>query len=44
MFSKFKFVAGQYDDLSTDNLNVQEVRDYCLFIALKSKREMPWLG
>jgi hypothetical protein len=44
MFSKFKFVAGQYDDLSTDNLNVQEVRDYCLYIALKSKREMPWLG
>ncbi len=37
MFSKFQFTAGKYDDLSTDHLDINTIRDYCLFIALKSK-------
>ena len=38
MFSKFQFTAGNYDHLSTDQLNVNKIKDYCLFIALKSKQ------
>ncbi|MFB4168642.1 hypothetical protein [Virgibacillus sp. JSM 102003] len=37
MFSKFQFTAGKYDNLSTDHLDVTIIRDYCLYIALKSK-------
>lgn len=42
IFSKFEFVAGKYDRLSTNNLDLMKIKDYCLYIALKSKREMPW--
>ncbi|MCM3735098.1 hypothetical protein M3215_04525 [Bacillus cytotoxicus] len=38
MFSKFQFTAGKYDDLSTDHLDINRIKDYCLFIALKSKQ------
>lgn len=44
MFSKFWFWAGKYDNMSTDDLDLGKVRDYCLYMALKSRREMPWLG
>ncbi len=37
MFSKFQFTAGKYDHLSTDELNIRKIKDYCLYIALKSK-------
>ncbi|MGG3467660.1 hypothetical protein ABES02_09285 [Neobacillus pocheonensis] len=37
MFSKFQFTAGNYDHLSKDHLNVNTIKDYCLYIALKSK-------
>lgn len=43
MFSKFMFEAGKYDHLSTDQLDLNKVCDYCLYIALKSKQDMPWL-
>lgn len=44
MFSKFWFCAGKYDHLTTDALDLDKVRDYCLYIALKSRRDMPQLG
>jgi hypothetical protein len=44
LFSKFWFEAGKYDHLSQTDLNIDKVRDYCLYIALRSKEEMPWLG
>jgi hypothetical protein len=44
VFSKFRFAAGAYDQIPIHTLNIDTVRDYCLYIALKSKREMPWLG
>lgn len=37
MFSKFQFTAGNYDHLNTDHLNTNIIKDYCLFLALKSK-------
>jgi len=44
MFSKFWFWAGRYDDMPTDNLDLDKIRDYCLYMALKSRKEMPWLS
>ena len=44
MFSKFWFLAGKYDKMSMDDLDLDKVRDYCLYMALKSRRDMPWLG
>lgn len=44
MFSKFWFWAGKYDKMSMDDLDLDKIRDYCLYMALKSKRDMPWLG
>ncbi len=41
LFSKFCFEGGKYDHLQTDDLDVNTVRDYCLYIALKSKFDMP---
>lgn len=43
LFSKFKFEHGHYDQLSTEDLNLDEIRNYCLDIALQSKKELPWL-
>jgi hypothetical protein len=43
-FSKFRFVAGVYDQVPVHDLNINIVKDYCMYIAVKSKREMPWLG
>jgi hypothetical protein len=37
MFSKFQFTAGNYDNLNKNHLNINTIKDYCLFIALKSK-------
>ncbi|WP_018248559.1 DUF7164 domain-containing protein [Orenia marismortui] len=37
MFSKFQFEAGNYDDLSIENLDIDKVNNYCLYMALKSK-------
>lgn len=44
LFSKFHFSAGYYDHLDTENIDIVPIRNYCLFIALKSRKEMPWLG
>ena len=44
MFSKFKFVEGSYDKLDITNIKLDKIKDYCLYIALKSRRDMPWLG
>jgi hypothetical protein len=38
MFSKFQFTAGKYDNLTTEDLDLNLVKDYCLYIALKSKQ------
>jgi hypothetical protein len=38
LFSKFEFEAGNYDGLSTENLDINKVKNYCLYIALKSKQ------
>jgi len=38
MFSKSQFTAGKYDHLKTDHLNINLIKNYCLFIALKSKQ------
>lgn len=38
MFSKFYFLAGKYDHLTTDNLDLDIVRDYCLYMSLKSRQ------
>jgi hypothetical protein len=43
MFSKFYYEAGLYDHFSIDDLDCTIVKDYCLYIALKAKEEMPWL-
>lgn len=44
MFSKFCFEGGKYNHLSIADLNIDRVKDYCLFIALKSKKELPLLS
>jgi hypothetical protein len=44
VFSKFRFAAGAYDHMPIHTLNTNTVRDYCMYIAVKSKKEMPWLG
>lgn len=44
MFSKFHFEAGKYDNLETDKLNLNIIKDYCLYIALKSKIDFPNLS
>lgn len=41
MFSKFHFTAGNYDKLSIENLDINKIKDYCLFIALNSKKLFP---
>lgn len=42
IFSKFHFAGGRYDQLSTKDLDLTKIKDYCLYIALKSKRKVPW--
>jgi hypothetical protein len=42
-FSKFQYEAGQYDNILMDDLDLTIVKDYCLYIGLKAKKEMPWL-
>lgn len=45
MFSKFAFELGKYDNLTTNNIDkISKVKDYCLHMALKSKKEMPLLN
>jgi hypothetical protein len=43
MFSKICYEAGLYDHLSIDDVDCTIVKDYCVYIALKAKQEMPWL-
>jgi hypothetical protein len=43
MFSKICYEAGLYDHLSIDDLDCTIVKDYCVYIALKAKQEMPQL-
>lgn len=44
LFSKFQFVEGKYDHLSLEGLNLDIVSEYCLAMALRSRKEMPWLA
>ncbi|MGE5474206.1 MAG: hypothetical protein ACM3UU_08315 [Ignavibacteriales bacterium] len=37
VFSKFYFADGKYDSLWTGEMPSEKVKDYCLYIALKSK-------
>lgn len=39
MFSKFHFYDGKYDNLTTDNLDITKISNYCLYMALNSKRK-----
>lgn len=41
LFSKFHFAAGNYDHLSKEDLNIDKVNEYCLYIALKSRQYFP---
>lgn len=43
VFSKFAFETGKYNRLTTDSLDLNKVNNYCLDIALTSKK-MPWSG
>jgi len=44
VFSKFWFECGKYDHMTKEGLNLDIVKDYCMYMALKSKEDMPWLG
>ncbi|RUL48673.1 DUF7164 domain-containing protein [Lysinibacillus antri] len=37
LFSKFQFSDGNYDHIQRNQLKIEYVRDYCLYIALLSK-------
>jgi hypothetical protein len=39
MFSKFHFYDGKYDSLSAENLDITKIYNYCLYMALNSKRK-----
>lgn len=43
LFSKFKFINGEYEGLNIDNFKIDSIKNYCLYIALKARREIPWL-
>lgn len=43
VFSKFQFIAGNYNHMRTENLDLSKIKDYCLYIALKSRKELPFL-
>jgi hypothetical protein len=43
-FSKFEFAEGRYDGVDPDSLNLKKTRDYCLYLSLKARRELPGLG
>lgn len=38
MFSKFQFAQGNYDHLVRNQLNIELVNDYCLYMSLLSKK------
>jgi hypothetical protein len=40
-FSKFGFFNGEYDNIDINLLNKHKVKDYCMYIALSSKKAMP---
>lgn len=44
VFSKFWFEAGRYDNISKDSLDTNKINHYCLYLALRSKEDMPWLN
>ncbi|MEJ6952472.1 DUF7164 domain-containing protein [Natronospora cellulosivora (SeqCode)] len=37
VFSKFQFEAGNYDHLAFEDLDIDKVNNYCLYMGLKSK-------
>ncbi|PLS05311.1 DUF7164 domain-containing protein [Neobacillus cucumis] len=39
IFSKFAMEKGKYNDINPNDLDLNIVRDYCLFIALKAQKE-----
>lgn len=44
VFSKFRFFDGIYNNISISHLDNTVVKEYCLYIALKARQEMPWLN
>lgn len=38
LFSKFKFNEGKYNNLSTNGLDLTKINNYCLDVALKSRK------
>lgn len=41
MFSKFSFKEGKYDNMTVPTENLNQVKNYCLKLALESKRTQP---
>ena len=39
LFSKFAFKLGKYDKLEIPHTNLHEIQNYCLKMALESKRQ-----
>jgi hypothetical protein len=44
MFSKFAFELGHYDRIAIEELDLSIIKDYCLFIALKARKELKELN
>lgn len=38
LFSKFHFDSGKYDNIDIDKLDTARVNEYCLYVALKSRK------
>jgi hypothetical protein len=39
-FSKFQFASGEYNDTPLKQLNINIVKDYCMYISLKALQEI----
>ena len=39
-FSKFRFASGEYNDTPLEQLNINIVKDYCMYISLKALQEI----
>jgi hypothetical protein len=42
-FSKFEFAFGNYNHLAIDKLNINCIKDYCIYISLKALQETAFL-
>lgn len=39
-FSKFQFASGEYNDTALEQLNINNVKDYCMHISIKALQEL----